>query len=144
MSPVAVESGRRKVACFRRGCDHRLREATSTLADATRHWHPWAADRYAATRARGHDHPRAIRTLGRARCRVIWCCWQDRTPYDPGRATAACNSTSPSPSPAARDPGSTSPPPSGWLGAAVTHTAARRAERAALDGKPTTATPPGG
>ena len=40
MSPVAVESGRRKVACFRRGCDHRLRDATSTLADATRHWHP--------------------------------------------------------------------------------------------------------
>ena len=40
MSPVAVESGRKKVACFRRGCDHRLRDATSTLADATRHWHP--------------------------------------------------------------------------------------------------------
>jgi transposase len=45
MAPVAVESGRRKVACFRRGCDHRLRAATSTLADATRHHHPWAQDR---------------------------------------------------------------------------------------------------
>jgi transposase len=66
MSPVAVESGKRKVATFRWGCDHRLRAAVATLADATRHWHPWAADRYATARARGHDHQRAIRTLGRA------------------------------------------------------------------------------
>ncbi len=71
MSPVAVESGKRKVACFRRGCDHRLKDATSTLADATRHWHPWGQDRYATARARGHDHPRAIRTLGRARRRHL-------------------------------------------------------------------------
>jgi transposase len=85
MSPVAVESGRRKVACFRRGCDHRLRDATSTLADATRHWHPWAQDHYARARNRGHDHPRAIRTLGRAWTRVLWRCWQDGIAYDPAR-----------------------------------------------------------
>jgi transposase len=85
MSPVAVESGKRKVAAFRYGCDKRLRDATSTLADATRHWHPWAADRYAAARARGQDHPRAIRTLGRAWTRVLWRCWQDGVPYDPAR-----------------------------------------------------------
>jgi transposase len=85
MTPVAVESGRKKVACFRRGCDHRLRTATSTLADATRHHHPWAQDRYAAARARGHDHPRAIRTLGRAWTRVLWRCWQDGTAYNPER-----------------------------------------------------------
>jgi transposase len=88
MSPVAVESGRKKVACFRRGCDHRLRDATSTLADATRHWHPWAQDHYARARARGHDHPRAIRTVGRAWTRVLWRCWQDGIPYDPDRHNA--------------------------------------------------------
>ena len=85
MSPVAVESGRKKVACFRRGCDHRLRAATSTLADATRHWHPWAQDHYARARARGPDHPRAIRTVGRAWTRVLWRCWQDGVAYDPDR-----------------------------------------------------------
>lgn len=84
-APVAVESGKRKVATFRRGCDHRLRAALGTLADSTRHWHPWAQDRYADAKARGHDHPRAIRTLGRAWCRVIWRCWQDRVAYDPAR-----------------------------------------------------------
>ena len=83
MSPVAVESGKRKVAAFRRGCDKRLRDATCTLADATRHWHPWAQDRYATARARGHDHSRAIRTLGRAWCRVLWRCWQDGVPLRP-------------------------------------------------------------
>jgi transposase len=88
MAPVAVESGRKKVACFRRGCDHRLRDATGTLADATRHWHPWAQDRYAAARARGQDHPRAIRTVGRAWTRVLWRCWQDRIPYNPDRHNA--------------------------------------------------------
>ena len=88
MTPVAVESGRKKVACFRRGCDHRLRAATSTLADATRHWHPWAQDRYAAARGRGHDHPRAIRTIGRGWTRVLWRCWQDGIAYDPERHTA--------------------------------------------------------
>ena len=87
MTPVAVESGRKKIACFRRGCD-RLRAATSTLADATRHYHPWAQDRYAAARARGHDHPRAIRTVGRGWTRVIWRCWQDGIAYNPERHTA--------------------------------------------------------
>jgi transposase len=82
---VAVESGKRKTAKFRRACNKRLREAFHTLADSTRHWHPWAQDLYASARARGHDHPRALRTLGRAWARVIWRCWQDHLPYDPAR-----------------------------------------------------------
>ena len=85
---VAIESGKRKAACFRWGCNKRLRSSFHTLADSTRHWHPWAADLYAAARDRGHDHPRALRTLGRAWCRIIWRCWQDRTPYNPARHRA--------------------------------------------------------
>lgn len=83
MCPVAVESGKRKVAAFRRACDKRLRDAVATLADATRHRHPWARDVYRRARARGCDHPHAIRVLGRAWVRVIWRMWQDRLPYDP-------------------------------------------------------------
>jgi transposase len=85
---VARESGKRKAACFRWGCNKRLRKAFCTLADSTRHWHPWAQALYAAAIARGHEHPRAIRTLGRAWCRVVWQCWQKRTPYDPARHRA--------------------------------------------------------
>ena len=42
---VAVESGKRKTASFRWGCNKRLRGAFCTLADSTRHWHPWTQDR---------------------------------------------------------------------------------------------------
>ena len=139
MSPVAVESGKRKVATFRWGCDHRLRAAIATLADATRHWHPWAADRYASARARGQDHQRAIRTLGRAWIRVLWRCWQDNVAYDPAQhrglqdhiAVVIADGSRPRLDLTATQR---------MAGAAVTRRAARSAERAALDSKPTSAT----
>ena len=83
MAPVARESGKRKTATFRWACDKRLREAVACLADATRHHHPWARSVYRRARARGLDHPHAIRVLGRAWLRVLWRCWQDGVPYDP-------------------------------------------------------------
>ena len=82
-APVAVESGKRKVACFRWACNKRLRDAFCTLADSTRQWHPWAQAHYARAIADGHDHPRATRTLGRAWCRVVWRCWQEPRPLRP-------------------------------------------------------------
>jgi transposase len=85
MSPVALESGKLRVATFRRACDKRLRVAVATLADSTRHWHPWAKEVYRRARDRGQDHPHAIRTLGRAWIRVLWRCWRDEVPYDPTR-----------------------------------------------------------
>ncbi len=143
MSPVAVESGKRKVATFRWGCDHRLRAAIATLADATRHWHPWAADRYASARARGQDHQRAIRTLGRAWIRVLWRCWQDNVAYDPAQhrglqdhiAVVIADGSRPRLDLTATQR---------MAGAAVTRRAPRSAERAALDSKPTSATNVGG
>ncbi len=140
---VAVESGKRKTASFRWGCNKRLRGAFCTLADSTRHWHPWAQDRYATARARGHEHPRALRTLGRAWCRIVWRCWQDRTPYDPAKHRALqqhCTVTVPTSSGPVPDLAATRR----MLGATVTEPAARRAEREALDGKPTSATTLGG
>ena len=140
---VAIESGKRKAACFRWGCNKRLRAAFCTLADSTRHWHPWAQDVYASARARGHDHPRVLRTLGRAWCRIVWRCWQDRVPYDPARHRALQRhitvtipiSSGPRPDLAATQR---------MAGAAVTHRADRRAEREALDDKPTSAISLGG
>jgi transposase len=85
MSPVAVESGRRKVASFRRACDKRLRKAMATLADVTRHHNPWAKDVYLRARARGCDHAHAIRVLGRVWVRVIFRMWQEGLPYDPAK-----------------------------------------------------------
>ena len=139
-SAVAIESGKRKAACFRWGCNKRLRGAFCTLADSTRHWHPWAQDLYASARARGHDHPRALRTVGRAWCRIVWQCWQDGVPYDPARHRALqrhVTVTIPTQSGPVPDLVATER----MAGAAVTRRAARRAERAALDSKPPSAKP---
>jgi Transposase IS116/IS110/IS902 family len=130
---VAIESGKRKTATFRWGCNKRLRGAFCTLADSTRHHNPWAQDLYAQALARGHDHPRALRTVGRAWSRIVWRCWQDRVPYDPARHRALQRHI------AVTIPTSSGPVPDlaatqRMAGTAVTRRAARRAERAALIG----------
>ena len=135
---VAKESGKRKAATFRWACNKRLRQAFVTLADSSRHHNPWAQDLYASARGRGHDHTRAIRTLGRAWCRILWRCWQDRARYDPARHRAfqrhvtviIPNTVGPRPDLTATQR---------MAGAAVTGTAAQRAEREALDSKPPSA-----
>lgn len=87
-APVAIESGKSKHARFRWACDHRLRAAIHTLADASRHTNPWANDIYTRARARGCSHPHALRILGRAWTHILWRLWHDRTTYDPHRHTA--------------------------------------------------------
>jgi transposase len=100
-APVAVESGKRKSAKFRWACNKRLRRALDTVAMSTVRWNAWAADRYAQARQRGHNHRRALRSVGRAWSRILWRCWQTRTPYDPARHTGLQQHTTvtiPSPS----------------------------------------------
>ncbi|MEU4429033.1 IS110 family transposase [Actinoplanes sp. NPDC024001] len=84
-SPVTNQSGRHRAVHFRWACNKRFRVAITTFADNSRHTSPWAAKVYADARARGHDHPHAVRVLARAWIRVIWRCWQDRVAYDPAR-----------------------------------------------------------
>ena len=84
-APVAVQSGKKKVACFRWACNKNLRAAVSVLADTSRHHNPWAADTYQRARTHGHDHAHAIRILGRAWLRIIWRLWQNQDTYDPHR-----------------------------------------------------------
>jgi transposase len=84
-TPVTKESGKHRAVHFRWACNKRFRVAITTFADNSRHDSLWAAKVYADARARGHDHPHAVRVLARAWIRVIWRCWIDRTPYDPGR-----------------------------------------------------------
>jgi len=86
--PVAIESGRQRAAGFRWAADKRLRVALTTLADASHHHNPWAADLYTRARARGKDHTHACRILARAWCTVIWRLWQDHTTYNPAHHRA--------------------------------------------------------
>jgi len=85
MSPVTNQSGKHQAVHFRWACNKRFRTAMTTFADNSRHASPWAEHVYRQARARGHDHPHAIRVLARAWIRVIHRCWTDATPYDPAR-----------------------------------------------------------
>ncbi|MCA4761697.1 IS110 family transposase [Mycobacterium avium subsp. hominissuis] len=82
-TPVTKASGKQHAVHFRWACNKRFRRALTTFADNSRHQSPWAADIYARARARGHDHPHAVRILARAWIRVIYRCWHDHRPYDP-------------------------------------------------------------
>jgi len=89
VAPVTYESGKSKAVTFRWACNHRLRAALTCLADNSRHANAWAASVYAKAKARGCDHPHAVRILARAWLRVIWRAWTDRRPYDPSQHRGA-------------------------------------------------------
>ncbi len=82
VAPVTYQSGKARAVTFRWACNHRLRAALTCLANNSRHASAWAARHYANARARGCDHPHAIRILARAWLRIIWRAWTDRKPYD--------------------------------------------------------------
>jgi transposase len=87
-APSTRQSGKLRAVTFRWSCDKQLRDAVTDFAADSRHASPWAADLYHRARARGHDHPHAVRILARAWLFVIWHCWQDNTAYDPARHRA--------------------------------------------------------
>jgi transposase len=87
-APSTRQSGKLRAVTFRWSCDKQLRDAVTDFAGDSRHASPWAANLYDRARARGHDHPHAVRILARAWLFVIWHCWQDHTAYDPAKHRA--------------------------------------------------------
>ena len=85
VSPVTRRSGTWISHHFRWDVNAHLRDAICDFAADSRRASPWAAQIYAAARARGKDHPHAVRILACAWTPVIWRCWQDGTAYHPGK-----------------------------------------------------------
>jgi transposase len=69
--------------------------AVCDFAGDSRHTNPWAAELYNRARARGHDHPHAVRILARSWLNIIWKCWTANTPYHPDRHRALQQLTKP-------------------------------------------------
>ena len=88
VAPSTRQSGKVKAVTFRWSADKELRDALCDFAGDCRRANPWAADLYDRARARGHDHPHAVRILGRAWANIIWRCWQDGVAYDPNQHRA--------------------------------------------------------
>jgi transposase len=91
VSPVTHQSGKSRAVTYRWACNHRLRLAITNWANNSRRQSPWANDVYARARARGCDHPHAVRILARAWIRILWRAWVTRTAYDPANHGAAKN-----------------------------------------------------
>jgi transposase len=85
VTPSTRRSGTIEVVSFRWAVDKELRDAVCDFAADSRQSHPWAADLYQRARARGHNHPHAVRIIARAWIDVIWKCWTTHTPYNPDR-----------------------------------------------------------
>jgi transposase len=85
VAPSTRQSGKSHVVTFRWACGKQLRDAACDFAGDSRRASPWAQDLYQRARARGHDHPHAVRILARAWLLIIWHCWQNNTAYDPAR-----------------------------------------------------------
>jgi transposase len=88
VAPSTRQSGKITIVAFRWAVDKQLRDAVCDFAGDSRHANPWAADLYRRARARGHDHPHAVRVLARAWVDIIWACWTTNTPYDPAKHRA--------------------------------------------------------
>jgi hypothetical protein len=74
-------------------CSKFLRQSFHEYAKESVLHSRWAAAYYWQQREKGSPHNTAVRALAYKWQRVIWRCWQDRTPYDEARYEAALRKT---------------------------------------------------
>lgn len=85
ISPITKRSGKSTIVVMRRACNQRLR-------DAMHHWthnavmrDPHARAHYASLRSRGHQHARALRSVGSRLLEVLLAMLRSGQPYDASR-----------------------------------------------------------
>jgi transposase len=85
IAPVRQRSGKSWVIHWRWSAPTFLRQTFHEFAQQSIRYSAWARAYYALQRSRGKDHHAAVRALAFKWIRVIWRCWQARTPYDEAR-----------------------------------------------------------
>ncbi len=96
VAPSTRQSGKVKAVTFRWSADRDLRDALCDFAGDCRRANPRADDLYNRARARGHDHPHAVRILGRAGPTSSGDAGKTRSPTTP-IATTPSNASSTKP-----------------------------------------------
>ena len=82
IAPVTERSGKKTWVHWRLQCPKFLRQTfVEWAAESTRHSF-WAQVYYQQQRAKGKAHQAAVRALAFKWIRILYRCWQDRTPYD--------------------------------------------------------------
>lgn len=85
IAPVRERSGKSWAVHWRWSAPTFVRQTFHEFAQHSIRSSAWARAYYALQRARGKDHHAAVRALAFKWIRIIWRCWQDRTPYDEAR-----------------------------------------------------------
>jgi transposase len=87
-APITRQSGRRKVVVMRRGCNLRLRNALYHWSRVSTQHDPRSKEHYAALRAKGHSHGRALRGVADRLLAVLVAMLRNGTLYDPKHQAA--------------------------------------------------------
>jgi len=89
VAPVTKQSGKTRHVHRRYLCPKFQRQSFHEYAKESVLWSRWAAAYYLSQRSKGKPHNTAVRALAFKWQRIIWRCWQSRTPYDEQRYEAA-------------------------------------------------------
>lgn len=89
IAPVIVRSGKQRHVHWRWACPKFLRQSLHEFAGCSIRFCPWAKRFYITQRARGKHHNTAVRALAFKWIRIIFRCWQTRSPYDPAKYAPA-------------------------------------------------------
>jgi hypothetical protein len=85
IAPVTERSGTKTWVHWRWSAPTFLRQSFHEFAGLSIQQSRWARAYYKLQRDRGKDHHASVRALAFKWIRIIFRCWQDRTPYDEGR-----------------------------------------------------------
>lgn len=89
IAPVTRRSGKSKIVTMRRACSLRMRVAVYHWARIAMQRDPISRSRYAAARARGHSHGRALRGLADRLLQVACAMLRSGAVFDPDRRPLA-------------------------------------------------------
>jgi len=89
IAPVSHTSGQSRVVCFRHACPKFLRQTFHEFARLSVAKSKWARNYVDYYVARGKNYHAVIRALAFKWIRILFACWQNRTPYDENNYMAA-------------------------------------------------------
>jgi transposase len=82
VAPVIERSGKQNWIRWRYFCPKFFRQSFVEYAEQSIQHSFWAKSYYSMQRAKGKAHNAAVRALAFKWIRIIWKCWQTRTPYN--------------------------------------------------------------
>jgi transposase len=85
LAPVVERSGRQAWVHWRWHAPRFLRQTFVEWAGQTVVYSAWAKEYYQHMKAKGKSHHVILRALAFKWIRILWKCWQTRTPYDEAR-----------------------------------------------------------